>query len=292
MPNEKSEPWTVLRLIDWTKDHFAKVNMEDPRLSAEVLLAHVLRCRRIDLYARYNVEPAPEQLEAYRELVKKAAAYQPIAYLIGEKEFYSLRFKITPDVLVPRSETEMLVTEAVTRLRRLGRPGRMWDACTGSGCVAIAAAMQVHDAHVLATDISPAAMAVAEENAAAHKVGQRLRCRVADLLALPDDCRDLVPFDVITANPPYVADNQMISETVRHEPTIAIRGGSDGLDFLRPIIAAAPDLLCKGGALILEFGFAHADGVRDIIVATGRFSEPRILRDHQEIERAAVSVKK
>ena len=178
-------------------------------------------------------------MSVYRELVKRAGVYEPVAYLVGTKEFYSLPFKVTADVLVPRSETEILVSEAVTALRKLGRPGRLWDVCTGSGCVAIAAAAQVADLQVLASDISPAAVEIARENAAANKVDSRVRCRVADLLSLPEDCREMAPFDVITGNPPYVADNQMISETVKHEPSIAVHGGKDGLDFIRPFVRDA-----------------------------------------------------
>ena len=283
------EPWTALRLLGWTQEYLARNGVSDARLAAEVLLAHSLRCRRIDLYARYDYEPTGEQREAFRELVRRAAAHEPVAYLVGEKEFYSLRFKITPDVLIPRPETEILAAEAIAHLRGLHRPGAAWDVCTGSGCVAIATAHEVTDVQVLATDVSAAAVAIARGNAQTHGLADRVRCRVADLLALPDDCRDLEAFDVITGNPPYVADADPVAESVRCEPQIALRGGPDGLDFIRPIIREAPTFLRQGGALILEFGYNQADAVRDLLVAAGAFAEPRILRDHQEIERTAVA---
>lgn len=292
MVKDSAEPWTVLRLLNWTKDYFIKAGLDDPRLSAEVLLAHVLRCQRIELYTRFNYVPTPEETTAFRQLVRRAAAFEPIAYLTGSKEFYSLQFKITPDVLVPRPETEMLVSEAVTHLRKLNRLGRMWDVCTGSGCIAVATAFHVPDVQALASDISPQAVAMAAENAAAHNVASRVRCRVADLLTLPEDCRDMAQFDVITCNPPYVADNQMVTETVKHEPPVAIHGGADGLDFIRPIIAKAGEFLATGSMLAMEFGFAQADAVRDLAMAAGCFHEPRILRDHQGIERAMVAIKK
>ncbi|MFB3892065.1 MAG: peptide chain release factor N(5)-glutamine methyltransferase [Phycisphaerae bacterium] len=289
-----SEPavWTVLRLLNWTKDYFGKAGIEDPRLSAEILLAHVLACKRIELYTRFDYQPTPAELDQYRSLVQRARQFEPIAYLVGRKEFYSLALKITPDVLVPRPETELLVGEALGHLRGLGRAGLAWDVCTGSGCVAVATAVNWADATVLATDISPAAVAVATENAAALGVAARVRCRTADLLTLPEDCRDLKDFDVITANPPYVSANQGISETVKREPPAAVWGGKDGLDFIRPLIAAAPAVLRPGGLLALEFGFGQADAVRDLIVAGGKFDEPRILRDHQGIERAAAAVRR
>ncbi len=292
MATEGSQTWDVLRLINWTKDYFTKSGIDSARLCAEVLLAHTLKCRRIELYTRFAYIPTPAELDAYRALVKRAAAHEPVAYLVGEKEFYSLRFKVTPDTLVPRSETELLVANAIDHLKTLGRAGLVWDVCTGSGCVAVAVASQIKDATVLATDISPAAVAVAAENAASNAVAERVRCRVADLLMLPPDCSDLKDFDVITGNPPYIAEGAPVAPEVQHEPEVALRGGKDGLVFLRRVIADAPAFLRPGGILTLEFGYDQADAVRDLIVATGSFAEPRILRDQQEIERAAVAVKK
>jgi release factor glutamine methyltransferase len=290
MPEQ--EPWTVLRLLNWTREYLAKVHLEEARLAAEVLLAHVLKCKRIELYTRFDYVPTPDQLAQFRDMVKRAAACEPVAYMVGYKEFYSLPLKINKDVLVPRPETEMLAMEAISHLKKLGRPGTLWDVCTGSGCVAIAVAANVPDATVLATDISPAAIEVAKENAAANKVESRCRLRVADLLTLPADCADLAPFDVITGNPPYVANNQVVSEVVKHEPPIAVFGGKEGLDLLAPIIKSAAPLIKPTGALMLEFGFGMADAVRDLVVATGQFQEPKILRDHQGIERSLVSVRK
>jgi release factor glutamine methyltransferase len=257
-----------------------------------MLLAYVLKCPRLHLYTRFDYQPTPEQLATFHELVRRAKAYEPVAYLVGEKEFYSLRFKVTPDVLVPRSETEVLVSEAVTHLRKHQGAATMWDACTGSGCVAIATASQVPDVSVLGTDISPQAVAVAAENAALHHLDGRVRFRVADLLAMPEDCRDLAPFNVITANPPYVAEHQMISETVRHEPPIAVHGGVDGLDFLRRVVAAAPAVLAAGGAMVLEFGYTQADAISELLAATGAFDPPRVIRDHQGIERSLVAIRR
>lgn len=290
--NSQEEVWTVLKLINWTKDYFQKAHFEDARLSAEVLLAHALHCRRIELYTRFDYIPTTAELGEFRETVQRARKYEPIAYIIGEKEFYSLRFKVTPEVLVPRSETEMLVREAVEHLKGLGRPGTAWDVCTGSGCVGIATASQVKDARVLGTDISETALTVANENAELNGVADRVRFRPADLLTLPEDCADLAPFDVITGNPPYVADNQMITEVVKAEPKVAIFGGPDGLNFIRPLVNKAHELLRPGGALIMEFGYAMADAVRDLTVGTGEFKEPKILSDHQGIERSMVAIRK
>lgn len=288
----QDQPWTVLRLINWTKEYFVKADISDARLAAEMLLAHVLKCRRIELYTRFEYLPTPEELTAYRELIARAKQHEPVAYLVGEKEFYSLPMKVTGEVLVPRPETEALVSEAVGHLRALGRPGRVWDVCTGSGCVAVAIAWQAKDAAVLATDVSPTAIEVAAQNVATHKVGGRVRCRQADLLSLPPDCEDWRQCDVLTANPPYIGQGDPVAEEVRHEPPVALFAGPEGLDLIRPLVAGAGAFIVPGGKFVMEFGFTQADAVRDLIVATGAFAEPKILRDHQEIERIAVATRK
>ncbi|HAU36236.1 MAG TPA: peptide chain release factor N(5)-glutamine methyltransferase [Phycisphaerales bacterium] len=295
MSGDSGEPWTVLKLLNWTKDYFARREVDSPRLSAEVLLAHTLGCRRIELYTRFDHVPPDAQRDAFRELVRRAAEHEPVAYLTGEKEFYSLAFRVTPDVLVPRGETELLVSEAVAHLRAVcagGRSATFWDACTGSGCVAVAVAVNVREARALATDLSPAALDVARDNARRNGVADRVRVEQADLLDLPDSCADLSPFDAITANPPYVAEGDAVAPSVRHEPRQALYAGADGLDCLRRLIAQAPARLGAGGMLAVEFGAGQTDAVRELIVAAGTLGEPRILRDHQGIERAAVTSKK
>jgi len=292
MTNPPAEPWTTLSLLNWTKEHFERHEVDSPRLSAEILLAHSLRCLRIDLYTRFDYRPTPEELADFRRNVRRASRQEPVAYLVGEKEFYSLRFKVTPDVLVPRPETELLAQAAIGHLRGLGRPGAAWDVCTGSGCVAIALAVRVPDATVLATDISPEALAVAEENARLHHVQERVTFRVADLLARPEDRDAAQRFDVIAANPPYVGEKDWVSPGAKHEPRRALYAGTDGLDCIRRIVAAAPDALAAGGLLAIEFGYRQADAVRDLVVLTGRFDEPLILRDHQGIERTALAKKR
>jgi release factor glutamine methyltransferase len=286
MPDRPAQ-WTVLALLNWTKDHLQRAGVASPRLAAEVLLASAMGCRRIELYTRYDHAPPEETLARFRESVRRAAKREPVAYLVGEKEFYSLPFKVTPDVLVPRPETELLVEEAVERLRSLGRPGSMWDVCTGSGCVALAAARQVADASVLATDLSPAAVEIARQNASRLGMDDRVRIFQADMLHLPPEWTGSASFDVITANPPYIPDAAEVAPEVMHEPAMALRGGPDGLRFLRGIIEGAPAMLAPGGLLVLEFGFDQCEAVRQLIDAAGPYAEPRILRDRQGIERAA-----
>jgi release factor glutamine methyltransferase len=284
--------WTVLKLLGWTRDFFARARLEDPRLSAEILLGHALGCDRVGLYTRFDYQPTKEQLAAFRELIRRARRFEPIAYLIGRKEFYSLRFKVAPSVLVPRPETEVLVSEAVAHLRKLPHAGRVWDVATGSGCVAVAIAVQAAGASVLATDVSQAAVAIAAENAAAHNVADRVKCLRADLMNLPAESGDARDFDVITANPPYVPDGQEVAEPVKHEPPTAVFGGPDGLGFIRPIVRDSGGFLRSGGALVMEFGAGQAQAVGGLVEQAGCFAQVRLIRDHAGIERVVVAVRK
>ena len=289
--DSQTDSWTILKLLEWTQDYFQQASVDAPRLSAEVLLSHVLECPRIELYARFDHVPDDDRRAAYRELVRRASQHEPVAYLVGEKEFFSLALHVGPGVLIPRPESELLVTEAVEFLRAQGGTGNVWDVCTGSGCIAVAIAKQLPDVTVLATDISAEAVAVAAQNAARHGVDDRIRAREADLLNRPGDCAEPAVFDVITANPPYVGDDEPVAECVKREPDVALYAGPDGLNAIRPMIAGAPAHLRPGGLLVLEFGCGQADAVRDLIIDQDAFDEPRILLDHQELERVAVTVR-
>lgn len=290
-----SQPWTILRLIEWTKDYFARAGLEEPRLSAEMLLAHVLGCPRLALYTQFDRQPAQEQLASFRELVKRAAANEPIAYLTGVREFYSLAFNVSPEVLIPRPETELLVDAVLELAKAAGQRGlKLWDVCTGSGCVAIAAAHYVPTLSVLATDVSAAALAVAANNVQEHGLAERVRLAQADLLSLPADAPMRGPFDIITANPPYVSDVQMakLPKVVLAEPPTALRAGPTGLEIIGQIIRQAPQHLCAGGTLAVEMGAGQAQAVYELLNQSGDFDSIRILKDAAGIERTAVAVRR
>jgi release factor glutamine methyltransferase len=224
-------------------------------------------------------------------MVRRAGEGEPVAYIVGHKEFFSLPFRVTPAVLIPRPETEILVDQAVNELR-LRKGGVCWDACTGSGCVAVAIAANMPEARVLATDISPEAVAIAAENAEANDVADRVTTAVTDLLSMPDAWDAEPLFDVITANPPYVADEDKVGHGVDREPVIALRSGPTGLEIMRKLVPQAPPLLKDEGLLCVEFGMGQADEVRDIIMDTGAFDEPDIIEDTHELERTAVARKR
>jgi len=288
MSGEPAREWTVLQLIDWTKDYFARADLEDPRLAAEVLLAKALSCGRMDLYTRFDHVVEPEKLKRYRDFVHRASSGEPIAYLVGQREFYSLTLTVTPDVLIPRPETELLVDAALEFVKTGDNSGRLWDVCTGCGCVAVAAAKYAENLDVLATDASPAALAVATGNAERHGVADRVRFVKADLLAASaaDDA-----VDVITANPPYVRDDEMagLPADVLCEPELALRAGPTGLEHITRIVSDAPDRLRTGGRLAMEIGHSQAEAVYDLLNGDGRYEDIRLVKDLAGIERAAVA---
>ena len=284
------EAWTVLKLLNWTCERLTRAKIMEARVCAEMLLAKALQCRRLELYTRFDYQPTESERATFRELVKRAANYEPVAYLVGEKEFYSLAFKVTSAVMIPRPETEILAAEAIRHLQSTG--GReVWDICTGSGCVACAIASQSQTARVLATDISTDALAIAAENVESLGLSRQVRVRQADMLTPPKEEPGDMLFDVITANPPYVTEGYTITESVKREPAVALFGGGDGLELIRRVAAGAGAPLKPGGILAMEFGLGQADDARDLICETNQFEEPKIIRDHQDIERSLVAKK-
>lgn len=268
MPTDPATPppadaWTVRRIIDWTTQHLKKHGSETPRLDAEVLLAHVRKTARIQLYVQFDSILSEAERAAMRELVQRRVKSEPVAYLVGHREFFSLNFRVTHDVLIPRPETETLVMAALDAAMAFESP-RILDLGTGSGCVGIVCAVRLPKAQVTAIDISPQALVVARENADRHKVSNRMEFLEGDLFApLPEAAR----FDVIVSNPPYVAEGEMASlpDDIRlHEPHLALRAGPDGISVLRRIVADAPQFLRRGGTLAVEFSPEQAAAVTQL----------------------------
>lgn len=278
-----SAPWTIARLLSWTTDYLSRVGVGDSRLAAEVLLAHSLGVSRIALYAGFEQEPPPEQIGAFRGLVKRAAANEPIAYLVGEKEFFSLSFIVTPNVLIPRPETETLVEAAIDFCKgRLLAAPRLLDLGTGSGCIAVSFLAQVPGASAVAADLSPEALAVAWRNAERHGVLNRCAFVEADVLDLPASVSDGGGFDLILSNPPYVPQAALaeLDANVREfEPGLALTDAGDGLTFYRSFAQDAPDYLNIGGALIVEVGAGQAGEVVEVVTGGGRLVHKATVRD-------------
>jgi release factor glutamine methyltransferase len=242
------DSWTVGKVLTWATTDFKQRGVDRPRFEAEVLLAEVLGIARLDLYTGFERPLEEGELRRYREAIIRRRAFEPAAYITGRREFWSRDFIVDSRVLVPRPETETLVQEA---LHRLPETGRVLDLCTGSGCVAVTLALERPQMTVDAVDISKDACEVAAANAARHGVTDRVNVIDGDLFdPLPEGAR----YDIITSNPPYVADADMdaLQEEVRHEPRLALAGGPDGLDVIRRIVEQAPTYLVPRGWLLLE----------------------------------------
>ena len=272
-------PWTVKRLLEWTTDYLSKHGADSPRLDAEVLLSHALGWPRIQLYVRYEECPPDEKRVWFREAIKERAKGRPVAYLTGEKEFFSLRFRVTPAVLIPRPETEFLVVAALDVLRR-EKPSspRILDLCTGSGAVVVAIGTQYAMAELVATDISAAALEVARDNAEHHDLNERIEFREGDLWAGVAGEQ----FDLIVANPPYIGLREresLMTDVVAHEPELALFSGDDGMACTERIIAGAAEHLRPGGWLFIETSPLIANALFERIQATPKMRAIEIKKD-------------
>jgi len=286
-----SDEWTVRRIIDWTTAHLKKYGSETPRLDTEILLAHARGCRRIDLYTRFDDLLNERERAAMRDLVRRRAQSEPVAYLVGHREFFALDFHVTPAVLIPRPDTETLVLELLDAAKPLAAP-RILDVGTGSGCIAVAAAVNNRSAQITATDLSEAALAVARENAQSHQVLDRIRFLRGNLF---EPCGQEGPFDVVASNPPYIADREketLQNDVRRYEPHAALFSGPTGLEILFQIIDEAVSHLTASGALMLEISPEQAAAVAERMESTGHYEAIRVVKDLAGQARVVVSRRK
>ena len=281
---EQSGPWTVRKLLEWTPGFLTKKGVDQPRLSAELLLSHVLMLSRIQLYTGYERVLNDPQLAMFRDLVRRAGEQEPIAYLTGKAHFFSLEFAVNRDVLIPRPDTETLVENVLQTVRH--QPGlespRVLDLCTGSGCVAAAIAKNLKSANVLAIDISEKAAAVARQNVLQLGLADRISIEVGDLFSPLQKIVDARPFDLIVGNPPYIAADQLagLDKSVRdYEPMLALDGGVDGLVIHRRILAKAADHLSPAGKIFLEIAFDQGAAAREMAAGYDAYEAVRILKD-------------
>ena len=271
---DAQEPWTILRVLNSSRELFEKRGVDSPRLDAEVLMASALSVERVMLYARYDQPLLPAELEQIRGLVKRRANGEPVAYILGEREFYSLPLEVTNHVLIPRPDTETLVEVALERLAAHKDP-RILDVGTGSGAIALALKKERADALVTASDVSPEALGVARKNAA--RLGLELRLVESDLLERIDG-----PYELVAANLPYIPSGQLPSlmrEVRNHEPALALDGGPDGLVLIRRLIADLPRVMAPGGVVALEAGHDQLEAVAALLTAAG-FAEVRVKKDY------------
>lgn len=275
------EAWTVGRLLTWTADYLKKNGSASPRLDAEVLLANARNCERIALYTAFEEIVADDVRATFRELVKRRAEGMPVAYLVGKKEFYSLSFRVTPDVLIPRPETEHLVVTALDLLAKHPKAVQplVADVGTGSGAIAVAVAKNAPAARIVAMDNSSAALAVARENAKDHGVDGRIEFLEADLLApLPAERQ----FDLIVSNPPYIGTQEeatVASQVRDHEPRQALFAGPTGTEIIARLVPQAAERLKAGGFLLMEVSPIIASAVLDLVNQSGCFEPAEIQKD-------------
>lgn len=299
--------WTILKLLDWTTAYFTEHGVPGPRLDAELLLGDVLHLKRIDLYLNFERAVATSDLARFKSLVQRRAKRQPLQYILEYVEFFGRRFQVTPEVLIPRPETEQLVARALEWLDAHPSATQVLDFGTGSGCIAITLALERPALQVTAVDVSETALRVARENAGALGVnvnfaksvfsppppgeGQgegevQLICPLTPTLSQGER-----GFELIMSNPPYIPSGEIIAlqpEVSRFEPRLALDGGEDGLAFYRHLLLSAPPLLKPGGALALEIGTGQRGAITDVASSVGRWQTAQCYKDLSGTERILI----
>lgn len=307
MAASPTETWTTRKLLQWMRETFTKKGLDAPGLSAELLMAHVLGCERLKLYLDVDRPATDEERARLRELVTRALNHEPVQYLVGTAWFFGLPMHVDKRVLVPRPSTETIVEHVLQHARtRSGGAGSdagpdraflIADVCTGSGCVAVALAKRLPGARVVAGDISPDALDVARLNADRHGVAERIDFVPGNLLE-PIRSHPVAgakgSLDYLVSNPPYVPDHEWddVPPNVKnHEPHLALRGGPEGLDLVRPLIAEGAGLLAPGGLMLIEIAAASAPAALELAKAVPSLAEPRIIHDHEGLPRVLVARK-
>jgi release factor glutamine methyltransferase len=286
--------WTLIKLIQWATAYFDRHHIDSPRATAEILLAHAIGAKRIDLYLRYDQPLNSDELNFFKMLIKRRTNREPVAYIVGHKEFWSIDLEVNRNVLIPRPETECLVERALESLAADSDPGikSILELGTGSGAVILALASENSRHSYLGTDISSDAVGVARRNALRHGLGTKIRFIVADGFA-PFDAKAGI-FDLIVSNPPYIRSGdlkRLQPEIHIHEPVAALDGAQDGLRCLRLIIQCAYRYLKSGGALLLEMGHDQQAPLKQIIDACGQYEDVQFYKDYSGHDRI-VSMRK
>jgi release factor glutamine methyltransferase len=259
-----NDVWTLLKLLRWTTGFFQEKGIANPRLDAELLIAHVLQLDRVGVYLNYDRPLTPEELDLIRPLIKRRGQREPLQYLLGSTEFWSLEFKVSPAVLIPRADTEILVEEA---LKQAGKSGELLDIGTGSGAIALSFAHEKPDWRVRGLDISAEALEVARENARHLGLAEQSRFVLGDMAQLAAE-----PFDLVVSNPPYISSAEfaeLMPEVRDFEPPRALLAGQDGLDCYRLLAAQVKKNLKPGGWLLLEIGCRQEQSVRELLMQAG-----------------------
>ncbi len=277
--------WTIKKVLEWTIDYFNRHDVPEYRLSAEILLAHVLRLKRIDLYLQFERILTPEELAKYREFIQRRIKFEPIEYITGEQEFMGLKFKITPDVLIPRTETELLVENVLDNLQQHPKQSRkILDIGTGSGVIAISIAHFCEYCHVTGIDLSEKVIGIARENAQLNEV-ENISFLVQDALNINSDF--IQQYDMILMNPPYVSEQDYInlhSQVRDYEPRSALFAGEEGLDFYRHFIPTVKTRLKDQATIFMEIGYNQKEEIEKLL-SHQNFKSIEFFQDYSKIDR-------
>lgn len=260
---------TGKRLLERGTAELTRAGIAEARFDSELLLRHALGCSRERLYAHLNDAVSPEVAGHFFQLLERRRGRVPIQHILGAQEFYGLTFRVTPAVLIPRPETEGVVEEALAELARCERP-RLADVGCGSGCLAVALAKSLAESVVLAIDASPAALAVARENARRHGVGEGISFLVGDLLSPLFEAPG--ELDAVVSNPPYIPDSEietLAPEVSEHEPRLALAGGPDGLAVIARLVPQCARALASGGVMVMEIGQGQEAPVSGLVAEAG-----------------------
>lgn len=272
--------WTVLKLLEWTTSYFRSHDIDSPRSTAEILLAQVLGLERIDLYLRYDQPLQAAELQRFKALIQRRTRREPVAYIVGRREFWSLDLAVSPDVLIPRPETECLVEQALPLLDTR-RCLNVLDLGTGSGAIVLALARERPHHRYRASDISENALGVARRNAGRHGLRDRIDFFCGTWLDALNPRG--TGFDVIVSNPPYIAREQidrLQPEIARYEPRTALDGGENGLAGIRRILHQAPHYLHTAGTLLMEIGEDQRVAIETLVQEIGAYGPPTFFHDY------------
>lgn len=291
----KPPDWTIVKLIQWATSYFISHNIDSPRLTAEILLAHVLNSKRIDLYLHYDQPLNPDELKRFKELIKRRVNREPVAYILGYKEFWSMDLVVTRDVLIPRPETECLVENALENLVADSNSGSKFILELGTGCGAVILALASENPRhsYVATDISVNAIRVARQNAMRHNLNGKIHFVAGDWFAPFMTQPGL--FDMIVSNPPYIKSDDLARlepEIHAFEPIGALDGASDGLHCLRYIIRSAVLFLKPRGVLMLEIGHDQKDPLKQVITECAQYDDIAYYGDYSGYDRVVAMKKK
>ncbi|MDR0335889.1 MAG: peptide chain release factor N(5)-glutamine methyltransferase [Planctomycetaceae bacterium] len=287
-----AETWTVKRLLEWTTDFFKKKGIDMPRLEAEILLSAALKLKRIELYTNFETEPTEPQRTIFREFVKRRGMGEPVAYLVGFKEFYSISLKVDPNVLIPRPETEQLVLETLDILKTFSihSSPSVCDVGTGSGAIAIAVAknlpQSVKQTTIVAVDNSTEALKVAKLNAISNGVAGQIEFLYSDLLTEVTEI-----FDVIVGNLPYISQSEydiLPNEIKNFEPSQALLAGAKGIEVIERLAAQLPTKLKPNGFVLLECSPMIAQSVASLFVT---WNNVQIIKDNAGHQRLVVATR-